>query len=484
MHSFVRSSTMATLIGMFGFLTMVGAQTAPPPAKWEADVEKWKPPTISDKKVDGYRGIWFALGQASEHGDKYSGGLGTYTANHVPIAIHAPKVNKTFFVYGGTIKGERHLLIMASYYDHDKKVVPRPTIVHDKRGVNDPHDNGSLCMDDKGHLWVFVSGRGRGRPGFKYRSREPYSVEAFEYVSTDEITYPQPWFREGKGFLHLFTRYTGGRELYYELGSPDGHEWSEHRKLAGFGGHYQTSNQRGDLVVTAFNYHPGGSVDRRTNLYVVQTPDFGKSWRNMQNDVLDLPLAAVENPALVRNYESEGRLVYINDVNFDRQGRPIVQYITSKGHKPGPENDPRTWEFARWTGSQWEFGKITRSDHNYDVGSLHVEEDGTWRVIGPTETGPQPYGTGGEVAGWISRDEGKNWAKLADLTTGSKYNHSYVRRPVNAHPDFYAFWADGHTHEFSPSRLYFANKAGDKVWVLPEDMDGEFAEPQLLTSGQ
>jgi hypothetical protein len=483
MHHSIRSSAVVVLMALFTCVGLIQAQTAaPPPPKWEAEAQKWQPPKVSDKKMDGYHGIWFTLGQFSEHGDKYSGGLGTYTANHVPIAVYAPKVNKTFFVYGGTIKDERHLLIMASYYDHEKKVVPRPTIVYDKLNVNDPHDNGSLCIDDKGYLWVFVSGRGRGRPGFKFRSQEPYSVDAFEYVSTDEITYPQPWFSADKGFLHLFTKYTAGRELYFETGSPDGRQWSGHRKLAGFRGHYQTSNQRGNLVVSAFNYHPGGSVDRRTNLYVVQTQDFGKTWRNMQGDVLELPLETVENPALVRNYEAEGRLVYINDVNFDGQGRPIVQYITSNGHKPGPENDPRTWEFARWTGSEWQYGEITRSTHNYDVGSIHVEDDGTWRVIGPTETGPQKYGTGGEVAAWVSRDEGKSWTKVADLTKGSRYNHSYVRRPVNANPDFYAYWADGHADELSPSRLYFANQAGDKVWLLPEEVSGEFAEPQPFKS--
>ena len=37
-------------------------------------------------KDDGYRGIWFTLGQKAEYGDKYSGGLGTYTANHARIA--------------------------------------------------------------------------------------------------------------------------------------------------------------------------------------------------------------------------------------------------------------------------------------------------------------------------------------------------------------------------------------------------------------
>jgi hypothetical protein len=61
-------------------------------------------------KADGYNGIWFTLGQKSEHGDKYSGGLGTYTADHIPIAIYAPQVKKTFFVYGGTVPGLRHIM--------------------------------------------------------------------------------------------------------------------------------------------------------------------------------------------------------------------------------------------------------------------------------------------------------------------------------------------------------------------------------------
>ena len=69
-------------------------------------------------KADGYQGIWFTLGQKTPLGDKYSGGLGTYTTSHVPMAIYAPKVNKTFFVYGGTIPGKRHLLAMIGYYDH------------------------------------------------------------------------------------------------------------------------------------------------------------------------------------------------------------------------------------------------------------------------------------------------------------------------------------------------------------------------------
>lgn len=64
-------------------------------------------------RIDGYKGIWYTIGQKSEYGDKYSGGLATYTANHTPVAIYASKVDKTFFVYGGTTsEKDKHLLIM------------------------------------------------------------------------------------------------------------------------------------------------------------------------------------------------------------------------------------------------------------------------------------------------------------------------------------------------------------------------------------
>ncbi|MCY2990515.1 MAG: BNR-4 repeat-containing protein [Planctomycetota bacterium] len=430
-------------------------------------------------KDDGYRGIWFTLGQKSKFGDKYSGGLGTYTANHVPMAIYAPEVRKTFFVYGGAKQGERYLLDMLAYYDHAQGVVPRPTVVHDKQGVDDPHDNPSLCLDDAGYLWVFVSGRAKSRPGFIYRSRQPYSIDALERVSQREITYPQPRWIEGQGFLHLFTKYTKGRELYWST-SPDGRTWTPDRKFAGMGGHYQTSHQRGGRVVTAFNMHPEGKVDKRTNLYFLQTDDLGRTWRNVRGDPVTVPLDDPQNPALVRDYAAEKRLVYIHDLDLDAAGRPVILYLTSASFPPGPEGDPRWWTIAHWTGETWEYAELTRANHNYSTGSLYLEE-GQWRVIGPTEQGPQPLGSGGEVAVWSSRDEGQTWSKQRDVTRDSSWNHNYVRRPINAHPEFYAFWADGNPDQLSPSHLYFTNSSGDSVWQLPYTMPGEFAKPELVT---
>lgn len=432
----------------------------------------------ASEKDDGYRGIWFTLGHFTEYGDKYSGGLGTYTANHVPIAYFCPEVNKTFFVYGGAKAGKRHLLNMVSYYDHARRTVPRPTIVHDKQGVDDPHDNAALCVDGEGYLWVFISGRARLRPGFIYRSKEPYSIEDFEFISEREITYPQPrWFEED-GFLHLFTKYTNGRELYFST-SPDGRDWSPDQKFAGMGGQYQTSWQRGKSVFTAFNYHPGGNVDRRTNLYYIQTDDLGLTWRNVRGEVLELPLSDPHNPALVRDYEAEGRLVYIHDLDWDERGRPIILYITAASYKPGPEGDPRWWTVAHWMGDGWVFYEITPANHNYSTGMLDVRP-GRWRVIGPTETGPQPIGAGGEIAVWVSTDEGRSWQKERQLTVGSWFNHNYVRRPMNAQPDFFALWADGNPDRFSESHLYFTNEACDAVFRLPYVMEGDEAVPDRL----
>jgi hypothetical protein len=424
----------------------------------------------------GYKGIWFTLGQFSGYGDKYSGGLGTYTANHIPVAIYAPAVKKTFFVYGGTTKpDERHLLIMISYYDHIKKVVPKPVIVLDKENVNDPHDNAALSIDNNGYIWVFISGRGRIRPGSIFRSMKPYDISGFEKIREGEMTYPQPWWINGRGFFYTFTKYTKGRELYWST-SIDGKTWSADQKLAGMGGHYQVTNMHGKKLVSVFNYHPGGDVDKRTNLYAVQSDDLGKTWKTVDGKIFEPPLTNPHNPALVYDYEAEHKLVYINDLNFDKDGNPVILAIISRDFRPGPGGDPREWMVINRKDGIWNFHKVCESDHNYDMGSLYIDKE-TWRIIGPAESGPQRWGTGGEMALWESNDEGLTWRKIRNITEKSVRNNSYARRPVNAHDDFYSFWADGNPGELSESHLYFTNKKGNKVWELPYNMKSDFQKP-------
>jgi hypothetical protein len=364
---------------------------------------------------------------------------------------------------------------MASYYDHKTHRVPRPTIVCDKQGVNDPHDNPSIAIDGGGYIWVFVSGRARVRPGQIFRSRLPLSIDEFELIEKREFTYPQPRWFDGIGFFHLFTKYTAGRELYWST-SADGREWTEDRKLAGFGGHYQVSGFHDRTIGTAFMCHPGGNVDKRTNLYYAQTTSFGRAWDTAGGKPLTTPIDSEKNDAMVMDYRARGLNVYIHDLNFDPRGRPVILYLTSKGAEPGPANGPRTWHIARWNGTLWDIGDVTESDHNYDTGSLYIERS-RWVIVGPTGDGPQRWGTGGEMVRWTSGDEGKTWVTERQITHDSRFNYSYARRPVNARDPFYVFWADGNPNEFSESRLYFGDSTG-KYWRLPVEMENDSAEPQ------
>jgi len=428
------------------------------------------------QKESGYRGIWYSnQPSGDEYAYKYSGGLGTYTANHIPLAVYAPAVNKTFFVYGGSkpLGESKRLLEMVSYYDHETGMVPKPTMIMEK-GTDDAHHNPALCIDKDGYLWVFCSSHG-GKDGFIYKSLKPYSIDGFELVMQKEFTYPQPWYVEGFGFVFLFTKYTRGRELYIST-SKDGVNWTEDRKYAGFDGHYQSSWKWKNKVGTSFNWHPPvGGLNARTNLYYMETGDFGQTWTNAAGKPLDVPLSSPHNDALVREYQKEGWLVYINDVNFDKDGWPVIFYNLSKGYESGPKFGERIMMTARWTGKAWEFREVAKTDHNYDMGSLYIEDDGIWRIIAPT-FGPQPWSTGGEVSMWVSRNQGRTWAKVRDLTKNSEQNHHYVRRALNASPDFYAFWADGDAFKPSKSKLYFCGKDGD-VRVLPYTMTRDFAMP-------
>lgn len=470
-------------------------------ARWAADGasdEKWdaagngpsatrvtykEPEILINRKDDGYRGVWY-MNQPSndEYVYKYSGGMATYCANHNPHSWYVKEVNKTFFTYGGTTKDSKtHLIHMVSYFDHATGTLPRPTILLDKQ-TEDAHDNPVLNIDEKGYIWIFSSSHGRGRPSYISRSTKPYSIDSFELVWTGNFSYPQPWHFPGQGFLLMHTYYNPGRSICM-MTSPDGINWTD-RKLLSYihEGHYQISRPGpGGKVGTFFNHHPQGKgLNWRTNVYYMESDDFGKTWKAADGTPLTIPLKEIDTPALVHDYTGEKLNMYTQDLAFDSQGRPALMYITSKGYESGPKNGPRPWMVAYWNGSKWEInGGDIESGNNYDLGPLYIEADETWRIIGPTQLGPQPYNPGGEIAMWTSADHGKRWQKARQMTQDSPYNHAYVRRPVNAHPDFYAIWADGHGRQPSDSRLYFCNKNGD-VFRMPVKMTSETQKPELV----
>ncbi len=451
---------------------------------------------LINQKADGYRGIWY-MNQPleNEYKYKYSGGLGTYCAKHNPFAIYRAEVNKTFFCYGGTDDENSTLHHMVSYFDHSTGEVPRPTLVMDKK-TTDAHDNPVLSIDDKGYIYLFSTSHGTSRPSYIHKSTKPYDIDQFEILQTTKIengqqvpmtnfSYMQSWHVPGQGFVSFFTRYNypADRTICF-MTSKDGQNWSEWQRVATIKkGHYHISALGETVAGCAFNFHPDeeekNGLNWRTNLYYVETPDFGKSWRTVDGKAIDIPLTEIENDALVMDYYRLDLNLYLKDITYDSDDRPVILYVTSKGFEAGPENDPRIWCTARWTGREWEIREITTSNNNYDMGSLYIDAQGVWRLIAPTEDGPQPYNPGGEMVLWQSADQGSSWQKVKQLTRTSAFNHTYARRPIDAHPDFYTLWADGHGRKPSKSRLYFCSKEGN-VFQLPELMEKEKASPVAM----
>jgi hypothetical protein len=431
------------------------------------------------RTVDGYRGIWY-MNQPTgdEFKYKYSGGLGTYPQQHTPIAIHSDVANKTFFCYGGATGKPRELACMVSYFDHATGKVPRPRVVLVKP-TDDAHENPTIQLDDAGHIWMFCPSHGPAKTSYIFRSTNPYSIDEFDEIAQTNFSYSQPWYISGQGFLLLHTRYSNGRRFLHWVTSPDGRTWSSPAPLATVAqGHYQISIRDGENVATAFNYHPKkGGLNARTNLYYLVT-DMGRNWWTADS-IVTPPITEVHNAALVHDYEAEGKLVYLKDLHFDPDWRPVILYLTSRGYAPGPKAGKREWFTAHWIGDKWRIRPFTTSDHNYDFGSLYVE-DGLWRIIAPTDPGPQPWSTGGEMVIWTSRDHGASWTKEKQLTTGSRFNHTYARRPFYADSRFYALWADGNPLERSESSLYFTNRDGSHVWRLPRAMAADTATPEIV----
>ncbi|MGQ9902983.1 MAG: hypothetical protein ACUVRU_01345, partial [Anaerolineae bacterium] len=88
-------------------------------------------------------------------------------------------------------------------------------------------------------------------------------------------------------------------------------------------GHYAVSwagPERGRIAI-AFDYHPpDGGLEARTNLYYLESPDWGQTWQTIDGTRLDLPLLDPACPALALDLQSAGELNYLHDLKFDAAG--------------------------------------------------------------------------------------------------------------------------------------------------------------------
>ncbi len=170
-------------------------------------------------------------------------------------------------------------------------------------------------------------------------------------------------------------------------------------------------------VATAFNYHPPkGGLNARTNLYYLETTDGGNDLAQRRGRYRHhADPEEVQNPALVHDYESEGLLVYLKQVQFDAEGHPVIVFLTSGGWAPGPANGPHTWRLANGTAKR---GELATSPPRTTT-TTSVRCISTIRPRG--NSSPHRSGTAAlwhrrAMVVWSSRDAGQTWQRAKTLT--------------------------------------------------------------------
>lgn len=308
-----------------------------------------------DKKINlllsdtGKSSTWFELPQYYDGVPKYSGAFGTYTAKHTPIAI---KYNGVIY-YTYSDNSDSVLRIYVS--DEVNNTEVHQTI------LGDPHSNATISIDSDGHILIYVSAKGTKEIGAIYRSIEPESISEFELIENTWMTYSQPWETDGgQVILHtIYDQYEGKkqRQLYVRNNT------AIYQLVKG--GHYQISTYDGSRIHTVYNYHPGGNVDKRTNLYYMYSDD-GFIWKNKDDEVLELPLEPDSD--LTRIYQSDG-FIYLKDIGM-KLNKPMILFTESDSFDPttgtrnlylmSPDEEP-LW--------------INETGHNYNTGYYHYDNE-------------------------------------------------------------------------------------------------------------
>ena len=402
-----------------------------------------------------YRGVWYCCGKDNTLPGKtyvYSGPMATYCAWHRPMAIYHPEADTTFFVFGNQENAPA-----IARYDHGSKRFSKPlTLGSNPDG--DAHRNPTLCIEASGHLYVFYGAH--GHPTRVLRSKAPLDIAEWE-VRTEipQTTYPQPWLLQ-PGELFVTYRGGGAREgtpWRFRHSRDGGQTWTEGRDLAFFqncaiyGVSIAATGDYPRRVHFAWSRLGGGTPEeiaskhlwaRRYNVYYAYSDDGGHTWRRSDGSVYDLP---IDEASAEKIYDCGQRGVWLKDIQLDRAGNPCILFIDAEVSTY--EGD---WKIARFAGETWSFSKIASSDHMYDDGGLAVLSENEFRVYAPT-TAVQAHEDGGEIEAYRSTDQGRTWAHIQSLTSGSHLSHNNVKIVWNHERqqsrDFTAMWSYGDSVE-------------------------------------
>lgn len=410
----------------------------------------------------------------------------------------------------------------AKHQTNGNIVVEKPVLIHSKY-TDDPHDNAVIGIDGSGYLYVLIAGRSAKRGSFLYKSvnlaSSTNALDSFIDISPDNVDYsgclnlpagvqntstygcdgsgssPQYrgiaypkmfWMNDHFRLVYSVYGKSGRRNLYTAELQVNGASAATKARMKNIRvlshhAHYAVANKVGNKIVVAFNYHPDGSIDNRTNLYALLLD--GSVWKRWEvgntNPVpASLPISyttsSQSNPWLsnlaVKEYPSTPeRGVYVKDVTMVN-GKPLILYVGvlaknlgNDTHVPHKDHDHYLAQ-AYWNGSAWQMARISDSvDHNYSSGSFYVRSSNDIRVIYPhTPDTKNNILAGGQMVSVQIVPGSPGYTNLVALTPSSSAvpgapgylnglcEYNYARPVYNPHPDgqFVALFSGGNPAQY------------------------------------
>ncbi len=427
------------------------------------------------------RGVWYCCGHKVNtlpgHDYVYSGPMATYCAWHRPMAIYAPAVSKTFFVYGNADNAPT-----ISFYDHVAGRFAYPVVL----GSNpdgDAHRNPTLLIEQGGHLVVFYGAH--CHPTQVLRSVRPYDISSCEQVSDlpDKLTsYPQPWeLLPGEIFVsYREKREWSDSEWRGAVSRDGGRSWEPARDLVTlaecsvYGITIAETGAFPRRVHFVWSRLNGGTPEEREtkhawalrhHIYYAYSEDGGTTWRRSDGAAYELPIT-LETQEEIYNCGTHG--VWLKDIQLDAQGRPYVLFIDSE-----VETFEGLWKVGWLEDGAWHFSTVAASDHMYDDGGIVILSADDIRVYAPS-TPVQPSEDGGEIEEWQSTDGGRTWTNTRHITSGSQYSHNNVKVALNHQlgpGDVRVFWSYGDSNFPPETRDVRLHCYGEKWGDRPTEID-------------
>jgi len=403
--------------------------------------------------------------------------MATYCAWHRPMAIYAPAVSKTFFVYGNADNAPT-----ISFYDHGAGRFAYPVVL----GSNpdgDAHRNPTLLLEQSGHLVVFYGAH--CHPTQVLRSVRPYDISSWEQVCDlpDKLTsYPQPWeLVPGEIFVsYREKREWSDSEWRGTVSRDGGRSWEPARDLVAlaecsvYGITIAETGAFPRRVHFVWSRLNGGTPEEREtkhawalrhHIYYAYSDDGGTTWRRSDGAAYRLPIT-LETQEEIYNCGTHG--VWLKDIQLDAQGRPYVLFIDSE-----VETFEGLWKVGWLDDGAWHFSTVAASDHMYDDGAIALLSADDIRVYAPS-TPVQPSEDGGEIEEWQSTDGGRTWTNTRHITSGSQYSHNNVKVALNHQlgpGDVRMFWSYGDSNYPPETRDVRLHCYGEKWGDRPTEID-------------